>query len=72
MAHARKQSDPRVTCGVAPTQTTYTLTATGNAGAIVNGFSFTVDETDRRSTAAPAGWPSCATRWLTKKGAPCV
>lgn len=61
-----------VTCGVAPGQTTYTLTATATAGSLVAGFSFSVDETDRRSTVAPAGWPSCATRWLTKKGQPCV
>lgn len=60
-----------VTCSVAPTQTTYTIAATAGAGTSVDGFIFTVDEQDRRSTTAPAGWPSCPTRWLTKKGAPC-
>jgi type IV pilus assembly protein PilE len=71
-AATRTFGDFVVTCGVAPTQTTYTLTATATVGSIVDGFSFTVDETDRRATVAPAGWPSCATRWLTKKGQPCV
>lgn len=69
---SRTFGDFVVTCGVAPTQTTYTLTATAIAGSIVDGFSFSVNEADVRSTVAPAGWPSCATRWLTKKGLPCA
>ena len=53
--------------------TTYTLAATGNAGSVVANFVFTVTETDvRATTGAPTGWPTCNTRWLTKKGAPCA
>lgn len=64
--------DFTVTCSVAPTAAVYTLSASGNAGTNVAGFTFTVDQTDARATtAAPTGWPTCATRWLMKKGAPC-
>lgn len=62
-----------VTCGAGPTATTYRLDATANAGTVVAGFRFTVNELDQRATAAaPAGWTACATRWITKKGVPCV
>ena len=55
------------------TQTEYRLAATGNAGSVVAGFVFTVTQADvRATTGAPTGWPTCATRWLTKKGAPCA
>lgn len=62
-----------VTCSAGPTATTYTLSATANAGTAVAGFVLTVDQADVRGTAAaPTGWQTCATRWLTKKGAACV
>lgn len=62
-----------VTCGAGPTATTYRLDATATAGTAVAGFRFTVNELDQRATAAaPAGWTVCATRWITKKGVPCV
>ena len=51
---------------------TYTLQAAAVAGSVVAGFTFTVDQQDVRTTVAPAGWPSCDRRWLTKKGTPCV
>lgn len=61
-----------VTCSAGPTATTYTLSASGNAGSIVSGFTFTVNELDQRATtSAASGWPVCATRWLTKKSATC-
>lgn len=68
---ARTFGDFVVTCTAGPTLTTYTMSATAAAGSIVDGFIFTVNEQDQRSTTAPAPWPSCATRWMTKKGDPC-
>jgi len=61
-----------VTCSVGPTLTTYTLAATGGVGSVVNGFVLSVNELDQRSTVAPSGWTTCATRWITKKGDPCL
>jgi type IV pilus assembly protein PilE len=59
-----------VTCSGTPTATTYTLLATGNGP--VTGFGFTVNQADvRATTAAPAGWNTCNTKWLLKKGATC-
>lgn len=50
--------------------TTYTLAATGQGS--VAGFTFTVNEQDvRATTAAPAGWSTCATKWMLKKGQAC-
>jgi type IV pilus assembly protein PilE len=72
-AVAQTYGDFVVTCGAGPTATTYRLDATANAGTVVDGFRFTVNELDQRATAAaPAGWTVCATRWITKKGVPCV
>jgi type IV pilus assembly protein PilE len=49
---------------------TYTVTATG-AGAAA-GFTFTVNEANvRATTAAPAGYNTSATCWITKKGEVC-
>lgn len=59
-----------VTCQGTPTATAFTLLATGSGP--VNGFSFTINETDvRATTAAPAGWTTCATKWITRKGVEC-
>lgn len=56
---------------ISPTQ--YTLEARGVAGSVVDGFVFEVDERDQRATRSAAiGWPTCNTRWLTKKGMPCA
>jgi type IV pilus assembly protein PilE len=63
--------DFTITCSVAPTDRVYTLSASGNPGTNVAGFTFTVDQIDQRTTVAPTGWPSCNRRWLTKKGATC-
>jgi type IV pilus assembly protein PilE len=61
-----------VSCTGALDAANYTLVATGNAGSNVAGFIFTVNQADlRRTTSAPTGWPTCGTRWLTKKGTPC-
>ena len=53
------------------TAATYTLQAVGSKASL--GFTFTVDQNDTRATAAaPAGWNTCATKWLMKKGDPCT
>ena len=46
--------------------TTYTLTATGSGN--LNGFVYTLDETDARTTAGPWGSGNC---WITRKGDSC-
>lgn len=49
---------------------TYTVTATGVGAAA--GFTFTVNEANvRATTAAPAGYNTSATCWITKKGEVC-
>lgn len=59
-----------VSCSVGPTATSYTLQAAGTGP--VAAFTFTVDALDVRSTAAaPAGWGTCATRWILKRGQTC-
>lgn len=57
-----------LTCGT-PTNTAYTLTATGSG--TTAGFTFTTNETDQRTTtiAPPAPWAAGPyTCWLVKKG----
>jgi type IV pilus assembly protein PilE len=71
-AAARTFGDFVVSCGAPFDQNRYTLVATGTAGTVVGGFVLTVNELDQRSTVAPAGWTSCPTRWITKKGDPCI
>ncbi|TXH61011.1 MAG: prepilin-type N-terminal cleavage/methylation domain-containing protein [Burkholderiaceae bacterium] len=68
--------DFTITCTGVLDANNYTLLADGNAGTNVAGFRFAVRQdpllgTIQRTDLAPTGWPTCATRWLTKKGAPC-
>jgi type IV pilus assembly protein PilE len=64
----RTFNDFVVSCTV--TATTFTLTATGSGP--VAGFAFTVNEQDlQATTAAPTGWSTCASKWMTKKGMTC-
>ncbi len=59
-----------VSCAVAATDTTFSLQAVGSGP--VNGFTYTINEHDvRATTAAPAGWNTCATGWMMKKGQTC-
>ncbi len=59
-----------VSCSGTPTATTFTLQAVGSGAAA--GFTFTVNETDvRATTAAATGWPTCASKWMMRKGATC-
>ncbi|MDR2786881.1 MAG: type IV pilin protein [Candidatus Accumulibacter sp.] len=49
---------------------TFTLTATGRN--TMDGFIYTVDQSDAKSTTgAPAGWGTNSTCWVTKKGGVC-
>lgn len=66
-----------ITCPGALDASNYTLLADGNAGTNVAGFRFAFEVSPlnpgvQRTDLAPPGWPTCATRWLTKKGQPCV
>ena len=59
-----------VSCPVAPTAAGFTLQAVGS-GSVAN-FTFTINEIDvRATTAAMAGWNTCASKWLTRKGQAC-
>ncbi len=66
-------------CAVVPsgavgtaTSTVYTLSATGIAAQGTSGFTFTVDQTNTRSTTvaspAPASWHGAFTCWVSKPG----
>lgn len=57
-----------VTC--VSTATTYTFTAAGNTGQITEGFTYTVDETNARTTtiSSPATWTAGTVNcWVTSK-----
>jgi len=59
-----------VSCSGTPDATTFTLQAVGSGP--VTGFTYTINQADVRTTAAAAsGWNTCASKWLTKKGATC-
>jgi prepilin-type N-terminal cleavage/methylation domain-containing protein len=50
----------------------YVLQAVGVTGSPAAGFTFTVNEKDeKKTTAAPTGWNTCTTKWLTRKGDSC-
>ncbi len=59
-----------VSCSGTPDGTTFTLQAVGSGPTA--GFTFTINQLDvRATTAAPTGWATCATQWMTKKGQTC-
>jgi type IV pilus assembly protein PilE len=59
-----------VSCTAAPSATAYTLQAVGSGP--VAGFAYTVNQLDQRATtAAPAGWGACNTKWILKRGQAC-
>lgn len=49
----------------------YLLKAVGVTGSAAAGFTFTVNQKDEKSTVAPTNWPSCTSKWLTRKGDSC-
>lgn len=67
-----------ITCTGALDANNYTLLADGVPGTNVEGFRFAFQVSlanpggVQRTDLAQTGWPTCATRWLTKKGQPCV
>lgn len=53
-----------------PTATSYTLIATGKG--TMAGFTYTINQANTKATtAAPSGWSTSATCWITSKGASC-
>ena len=57
-----------VTCALTPT--TYTVTATGFGS--MNGFVFTIDQANTRTTTAvPSGWTTSNTCWVSRKNGDC-
>ena len=58
------------------TATTYTVTASGNAGTDLAGFAFSIDQSNARATvitgaAATKGWSGNATCWIVRKNGSC-
>jgi type IV pilus assembly protein PilE len=59
-----------VSCSGTPSATAFTLQAVGSGP--VNGFTYTITQTDvRATTAAPAGWNTSTSCWVMKKGTSC-
>jgi type IV pilus assembly protein PilE len=89
---SRNYGSTGTTCGVAPTNSSYftitcvttnagqgyTATATGMAGTPVNGFAYTIDNTNKKQTTAvaTASWgplPAAASPcWIIRKGGGCT
>lgn len=64
-------STSRFSFGCALGAGTYTVTATGQGS--MTGFTYTIDEANTMATtASAAGWPTCASRWVTKKSDVCT
>ena len=54
------------------TTSTYVLSATGNTGSNMAGFTFTIDQSgNRATTSVPTGWATSTTCWVTAKGGRC-
>lgn len=59
-----------VSCSGTPTATAFTLQAVGSGN--VSGFTYTINQLDvRATTAAPAGYVTCTSSWILKKGQAC-
>ncbi len=56
-----------------PLAATYTIVATGKVGTSLEGFQYSITETNARATAmtAPSNWPSNATCWVLRKDGSC-
>ncbi len=55
---------------VAPTATTYTITANGRAAKGMGSFVLTVNQANAKSSAGPTGWTS-ASCWFVRKSGEC-
>lgn len=66
-----------ITCAAidqsAPVVQSYLITATGNAGTTMAGFTYTVDQNNAKTSTitAPPGWAATASCWITKAGGAC-
>lgn len=61
-----------VKCDIAGNGQSYTLRAAGSSGSGVEGFEFTVTETNQRATTAtPTDWTANANCWIRTKGGEC-
>jgi len=60
-------------CPGPPGANNYTLRARGVAGSPVDGFTYTVDDQNARTTvmAAPSNWPGNGACWVTKRDGSC-
>lgn len=59
-----------VTCSAGPTDTTYTLQASGSD--MTKGFVFTLDQSgDKATTGVPAGWSTSGSCWVLRKSGGC-
>ena len=59
-----------------PTQTTYTIVATGIVGSDVDGMAFSIDQSNARATvvttpASTKGWVGNTSCWIVRKGGSC-
>jgi len=58
--------------GNPPSATAFTCTATGVAAQGTGSFTYNINESNvRKTTAAPSGWNTSNTCWVTKKGESC-
>lgn len=55
------------------TATTFICTATGVAGEGMDGFSYSIDQSNTRGSdfTGLTGWTDCTTKWIMKKGESC-
>lgn len=59
-----------ISCDGTPTAGAFSVQAVGNGP--VSGFTYKIDQSGVTSTtAAPSGYGTCATQWITKKGQSC-
>ena len=60
-------------CPGPPGANNYTVRARGNAGTPVDGFTYTIDDQNVRTTvmAAPSNWPGNGACWVTKRDGSC-
>ena len=60
-------------CSVVPALSVYTIAATGVAAKGMGGFSYTIDQSNAKTSTVTAvpGWTGNATCWVTKQGGVC-
>ena len=66
---SRKQGKFQISCDGTPDGDSFVLQAVGSGR--VSGFTYKIDQAGVQSTSAPSPWPSCASKWMMKKGDTC-